>query len=335
MEKQDLIINKFGARLRKIRQRFQIFHPPTNFKKEYPAKEVAKIVILRPCSVSSGAVELATENDVDIVYLGKYGRPYARIYPSKLGGTVLIRKRQAEISHSKEATTLAKQFVLGKCYNQINYLKYLSKTGNQDFSQAIDKSEAILESLRLIKGNIKDTRDQLLGIEGYVADKYFSTLSKIISFPGRQPQKPKDPFNNMLNYGYGILKAEVERACVMSGLDPYTGFYHTERYGKPALVLDLTEEFRVPLVDSAIVPLFTEQKVEKEDLETKGNGIEQLSKTGRVKVINAVFQRFYQKIIFGKKRWELIKIIELQTRNLAGFLVGKRENYFSLKFGGF
>jgi CRISPR-associated protein Cas1 len=118
---------------------------------------------------------------------------------------------------------LAKQFVQGKCQNQINYLKYLAKILHRDFSKAIDKTEAILESLKFIKGNIEDARGQLFGIEGYIADQYFFALSQIISFPGRQP-KSKDPFNIMLNYGYGILYSEIERACLMTGLDPYTGF---------------------------------------------------------------------------------------------------------------
>jgi len=221
---------------------------------------------------------------------------------------------------------LAKQFVFGKCQNQINYLKYLEKVTNQNFSQNIDKSEAILESLKFIKGNIEDERGQLFGIEGYVADQYFSALSKIISFPGRQP-KSGDPFNVMLNYGYGILYSEIERACWMAGLDPYTGFYHTKRYGKPALVLDLIEEFRVPIVDSAIVPLFYQRGIEDSDLESVDAG-KQLSKAGKSKVINNVFQRFHQEIIFEKRKRQLVQVIDLRAKNLASFLVGRRENYY-------
>lgn len=133
MEKQDIIINKFGVRIRKTSQRFQIFHPVTKLKQEYPAKNVAKLVILRPCSISSGAIELATENEVDIVYLGKFGKPYARVYPSRFKGPVLIRKKQGEASHSEKALTLAKQFVEGKCQNQISYLPVLSQGPGSGF----------------------------------------------------------------------------------------------------------------------------------------------------------------------------------------------------------
>ena len=101
----------------------------------------------------------------------------------------------------------------------------------------------------------------LFGIEGYIADKYFSALKKIYSFPGRKPQG-RDKFNSVLNYGYGILYNEIERACLYVGLDPFLGLYHSERYGKPALVLDVIEEFRVPLVDSVLFPLFLNRNLE-------------------------------------------------------------------------
>ena len=98
-------------------------------------------------------------------------------------------------------------------------------------------------------------RGKLFGTEGYIADKYFACLRKLHVFPGRKPQE-RDKFNSALNYGYGILYNEVERACLYVGLDPYIGLYHTERYGKPSLVLDLVEGFRVPIIDSTIFPLF-------------------------------------------------------------------------------
>lgn len=333
MARRDLIVDKFGARVRKTGQRFQIFHAREKTKKEYPAREVDKILLARPSSISSGAVALAKEYNVDIFYLDRYGKPYASIYASKLGGHVLVKKKQAEASHSEEALLLAKQFVRGKCTSQLNYLGHLAKTLVYDFSKAIAQSKAILESLKFISGNIDQTRGQLLGIEGYVADKYFAALSQIFPFPGRQ-YRSQDPFNIMLNYGYGILYTEIEKACLIAGLDPYTGLYHTERYGKRALVYDLAEEFRVPIVDSAIVPLFYERKVNKEDLEGV-TAAKLLSKTGRVKAINAIFKKFNQEIFFGKRRWKLDKIIDLQARNLAGFLVGKRQSYFSLKFNDF
>ncbi len=74
-----------------------------------------------------------------------------------------------------------------------------------------------------------------------------------MDWPGRRTQGATDPLNSALNYGYGILYGAVERACVLAGLDPYAGFLHVDRPGKPSLVLDLIEEFRQPVVDKTVL----------------------------------------------------------------------------------
>jgi CRISPR-associated protein Cas1 len=98
----------------------------------------------------------------------------------------------------------------------------------------------------------------------------------------------RDKFNSALNYGYGILYNEVERAFLYVGLDPYMGLYHTERYGKPSLVLDLVEEFRVPIIDSTIFPLFLNKQMEKaENFERIQPGVYRLSSEGKRKIVEA------------------------------------------------
>ena len=112
------------------------------------------------------------------------------------------------------------------------------------------------------------------------ASLYFSCLKQIIPFKERDP-KSEDIFNICLNYGYGILYSEIERACILSGLDPYLGFLHVDRYGKPSMVLDLVEQFR-PIIDRAIINLFVRKQISDKDLETIGEGI-LLTKDGRTK----------------------------------------------------
>ncbi len=120
-----------------------------------------------------------------------------------------------------------------KGVNQVAHLRQLARQYRTSFTREIVQCETI-DSLNLLDGDIQ--RGKLFGTEGYIADKYFAGLRKLHVFPGRKPQE-RDKFNSALNYGYGILYNEVERACWYVGLDPYTGLYHTERYGKPSLVL--------------------------------------------------------------------------------------------------
>ena len=93
-------------------------------------------------------------------------------------------------------------------------------------------------------GEIDEIRERLLSIEGRAAQRYWSSIKDIIpaelAWPGRQTRGAKDLFNSLLNYGYGVLYAQVEQAILLAGLDPYAGFLHADRPGKPSLVLDLS-----------------------------------------------------------------------------------------------
>ena len=174
---------------------------------------------------------------------------------------------------------------------------------------------------------IEKSKEQLLGIEGYIADRYFACLRKLCKFPGRITQG-KDKYNSALNYAYGILYNEVERACLYVGLDPYLGLYHSERYGKPALVLDLVEEFRVPLADMAIFPLFVSKEINKRKYFDKaGKGQYQLSAEGKALVVEAVMRNLYGTVTWQGKEYAMKRVIENQIRALARHFMGKEPGY--------
>ena len=238
----DLLIDTYGTRIGASGERIVLSFPKNEPKKEYPIRRIEKIVILRPASLSTQAVQLALEYNIDIVYLGAFGKPIGRIFSSEPKGLASVRKAQLEVSNNHEKSfTLAKNFVKGKCASQIRYIKSLEEEYKKDFSKEILQAQTMFDSIDFLPATEK-SKEQLLGTEGYIADRYFSCLKKVSKFPKRIPQG-RDKYNSMLNYGYGILYNEVERMCLYVGLDPYLGLYHSERYGKPALVLDLVEEF--------------------------------------------------------------------------------------------
>jgi CRISPR-associated protein Cas1 len=132
----------------------------------------------------------------------------------------------------------------------------------------------------------------------------------------------------MLNYGYGILYNEVERLCLYVGLDPYLGLYHSERYGKPALVLDLVEEFRVPIVDMALFPLFINMEINKRKyFEKAGKRQYQLSPEGKAVVVKAVMYHLYREAKWGGKEYPMKRVIENQIRSLARCFQGREAKY--------
>ncbi len=328
----DLLIDTYGTFIGSTGERIALRFPKTKKRKEYPIRRLNKIVILRPSSISTHAVRLAIEHEVDIVYLGSFGKPVGRIFSSDSKGLATMRRGQLVVSSDPiRSFELAKQFVYGKCRNQITYLKFLSAKYGKDFGKEIVQAETLLQNIWGIPGGEK-ARNQLLGTEGFIADKYWDCLKRLHKFPGRVPQG-RDKFNSALNYGYGILYNEVERACLYVGLDPYLGLYHSDRYGKPALVLDLVEEFRVPIVDSAIIPLFIEKKLGKRsDFEKISKDEYRLSPEGKAKVVEGVLNRLNQRIFWKGKRRTLRDVILEQNRVLSRCFLGNQTSYLSIDF---
>jgi CRISPR-associated protein Cas1 len=325
----DLLIDTFGTKIGSSGERIVLTFPNIKEKKEYPVRRVSKIVILRPASLTTNAVQLALEHDVDIVYLGAFGKPIGRIFSSEPKGLASLRKAQLEISNNLEKSyDLARSFVKGKCGNQIDHLKSLNSRHKGKFSQELLQSQKTLESVDRISVDTK-SKERLLGSEGYIADRYWSCLRKLCKFPGRITQG-RDKYNSALNYGYGILYNEVERACLYVGLDPYLGLYHSERYGKPALVLDLVEEFRVPIVDSALFPLFISKEINKRKyFEKVGRGQYQLSPEGKALVVKVVMRNLHSTVLWDGKRYSMKQIIENQIRKLGRYFMGNESCYRS------
>ena len=322
----DLFIDTYGTKIGSSGERIVLSFPNVKEKKEYPVRRIEKIVILRPAALTTNAVKLALENDVDIVYLGSFGKPLGRFFSSEPKGLASLRRAQLEVSTSGKGFELAKVLVKGKCINQINYLRYLGYKHKKDFSKELLQAQTIFDTIDRLP-TAEKSKEQLLGIEGYIAERYFSCLRTLFRFPGRRPQG-RDKFNSALNYGYGILYNEVERMCLFVGLDPYLGVYHTERYGKPSLVLDLVEEFRVPIIDMAIFPLFIDKKLSKKTcFESVGKTQYQLSPEGKSVVVKAVMENLNRKVVWRGKSYTQKQVIENQIRALARHFTDKEEKY--------
>jgi CRISPR-associated protein Cas1 len=316
-----LAIDKYGAYVKRSGNCFLV--KTGDEVKEYSADKISQLLFIRHSAISTEAINLAVEKNIDIVYLDKRGKPFARTYRPEMGGTTLTRRKQLEACFSKKGCNLVKAFVEGKTKSQINYLKSLAKDRKEN-DQLKELSRTRVPHLSEINGAVDNIRNKILGIEGSTAAKYFKALSLITGFPKRDPRST-DAFNICLNYAYGILYSEVERACILAGLDPYLGFYHTDRYGKPSLVLDVMELFRVAVADRAVVTLFNRREINKNDFEKIGEPI--LTQEGRRKVIKAVINRLNTKITHFGKRLALKPIILSQTRELAGYLLGHRRNF--------
>ena len=280
-----LVINSEGIYLTKVGECFCV--KKDRQKQEIAAKKVEQIIITTAAAISTDAIELAVENNIDIVFLKKYGAPFGRVWHSKMGSISTIRKKQLDLDSNKMGTTLVKEFLCQKMNNQVDFLNSLAMNRRDDrkndIKETISKIKELVKKVENIDDNINNVRNSLQGYEGTASRLYFSKLSELMpekfKFDGRSKNPAKDEFNCMLNYGYGIMYSNVERACILAGLDPFIGIMHVDNYNRQSFVFDLIEMYRI-YIDQIVFKLFSSKKI-KTDYFDKVEGGLYLNKAGK------------------------------------------------------
>lgn len=303
------------------------------------AEDLRQVVISGSGAISFDAMELLGECGVDLVVIDWRGRVTSRLASSMMR-TVQTRREQYYAYRDYRGGHLAKQFVYAKLKNQYAVLGTLAKT-RKEFSPVIaesliQKREVIYNQLRLLEkvddAEVSYIRNQLMGLEGNASKCYWEGIGEIIpkefGFVGRSGRFAKDPLNSMLNYGYALLEGEVWRAIHFAGLDPYGGFLHVDRPGKPSMVLDLIEEFRQQIVDKTVIRMVTKNVVGPTSFEIRG-GVCKMNDTVRRNLLRGVVGKFeaYLRHKGVKLRWA--DLILTQARNIAKYLRGETRNYES------
>lgn len=335
---QHLIVEEFGAFIGKHSERLIVTKGEEQLAVA-PLLHLESVLITgNGVSISADAVKECAERGIPIHFVSGTGNPYASLYSAGLTGTILTRRAQLEAYHTRRGLLVALGCARGKIQNQANLLKYVAKyrkeTAPDLFEWLRARAEQIethvraldrLEETSEAQATIEQYRNEMMGIEGSAAQVYWDALTRVVpaelGWTGREGRGARDPFNSALNYGYGILYTQIERAVVLAGLDPYAGFAHVDRPGKPSLTLDLIEEFRQPIVDRTMLGLVNKGvKIEQDD---KGYLTEDTRKMLAEKVLN----RLETPEMYEKKNVPLRIIIQSQARHLATFLRGEREAY--------
>ncbi|MEB2837273.1 MAG: CRISPR-associated endonuclease Cas1 [Desulfurococcales archaeon] len=223
-----------------------------------PPSDVDVVVVATSgVSVTSSAVRLMARLGVELVFLDSRGDPVAILYSSHTTRTTDTRRAQYQAIHDGRAQAIAAEIVGAKIHNQATHLRRLHRRLGASVLREAAERLASLEGEALgAPGAGGDWRRLLLEAEARAAREYWGALARILpvelGFRGRD-RDSGDPVNMALNYGYGILYALAWRALVLAGLDPYAGFLHVDRSGKPVLAFDYVEMWRPVLVDA---PLF-------------------------------------------------------------------------------
>lgn len=305
---------------------------------QVPLQHLGAITLFGGASISSGAMERCAEDGREITFLDFAGRFRFRV-AGPVSGNVLLRKAQYD-AHCDSARTLelARTFVAGKLRNSRSLLLRSAR----DLSDADRKRRVshTVEGLTRLLESLPETKtlDEARGIEGQGSALYFEVFGELIrtpsdefSFRTRTRRPPRDRVNALLSFLYALLTSDCAGALEGVGLDPQFGFLHALRPGRPALALDLMEEFRSAVVDRLVLALVNRRQLRPEHFEEReeGGGSVLLTEEGRKAVLVAYQKRKEDPVPHAalKEKTPLGLVWHLQARLLARHLRGDLESY--------
>lgn len=255
---KTLTITGYGVRLRY--RKGLIVVESKNSSQEIPVFDIDQVIIATSgVWFSSKLIRKLIEQGVDVVILDSRGLPSGRVYPPYVNRTVETRRMQYLAYSDWRGVHVVKEVVCSKLANQAGLLRrYYYYTRIQDLRDASSSISELAVKARDLEGDIRSVSERARLMEAEGARVYWASyailLPRELGFNGRD-QDSDDPVNASLNYAYGILYSECWRAIVLAGLDPYAGFLHVDRSGKPVLVFDFVESFRF-IADAVLLNMF-------------------------------------------------------------------------------
>ena len=260
---------------------------------QFPALSLGGIICFGRVSVSPFLMGYCADQGIGLAFYTGYGRFLARVQ-GRENGNVLLRREQYRWADSEEqAAAVARLSVAAKIANSRSVLQREIRNHGETPSlrEAVDK---LATSLRRVRH--ADSVDAIRGMEGDAANTYFGVFNDLLkgsgfAFGGRVRRPPTDPVNALLSFVYSLITQECTSALQGVGLDPYVGFLHKDRPGRPSLALDMLEEFRAAWADRFILTLVNRQQVQLKDFDTDASGAVRLKEEPRKKVLTAYQER--------------------------------------------
>lgn len=334
---EHLIVETYGAFISKHSERLRVTKDDQKIC-EAPLMHLQSVLITsKGVAISSDAVAECCERGIPVFFCSSLGRAYGSVYSAGLGGTILTRREQLFAYGDERGCDAALAFAAAKIENQAITLRYMAKTRKEtdpDVYEQLRQADAqVLDHLswldRLPHTTVEDIRERLMAAEGNAAQIYWKAVREVIpseyGWTARETRGATDPVNSLLNYGYAILYAQIERALVVAGLDPYAGFIHADRPGKPSLVCDLIEEFRQVVVDRVVFGLVNRRF--RVDQDESGHMTPEVCRTFAERVL----ANLNTGVRHQGKNYPLRMVIQMQARCLAAFLRRERPTYEAFK----
>lgn len=332
---QDLLVSDYGSFIGLKGRRLQLSVPDSS-PVDAPIMHLRTVQVLtRSASVSAAAIAACCEEGIPLHFVDPVEGCYASLLSPHLTTVQASRRAQMHALQTAVGYKIVKEIAAGKIQSQIVHLRYQARRleGEQQetFHMAeLDLLDCIAQIDRLKGACVDEIRNTLMGIEGHAASLYWAAFGALVpetyQWTGRTGRHATDTVNCLLNYGYGILYGEVQNALSLAGLEPYAGLLHTDRPGKPSLVLDFIEEFRAPIVDRTVIGLV------RRDFTVDFAEDGRMRRETRKAFAEHILSRLHAQGTYQRKRYELRSIIQMQARLLAAAF--REEAAYSAYTGG-
>ena len=314
-------------------------------KLSIPIHHLESICLFGASTVSPPAMDLCWEHGVAVNFLTEYGRFQARITGIADTSVTLRRTQFRAADDPAKCADIARQIIAGKLQNSRNSLLRAARENGNGNEQ--DQLQSVIAALGKQIELLVDSRpsdsgaqlDTLRGAEGMAAQLYFSVFDLMLKkqhddfrFTKRTRRPPRDRMNCLLSFLYALVRHDCIAALTSLGLDPFVGFLHADRPNRPALALDLMEEFRPWLADRLAVTLINRQQIAGEHFVEREGGAVELTENGRRALIQGYQERKQDCLIHPllAQNLRLAQMPFVQARILARHLRGDLPAYVPL-----
>ncbi|MFQ5849317.1 MAG: CRISPR-associated endonuclease Cas1 [Candidatus Binatia bacterium] len=321
-----------GARVVKDGEVLRVFEGQERLT-EARLREVSQLAVFGGVQITASVIRELCSRGIPICYFSHGGWFYGITHGMSHRNVELRRRQYGAAEDSQKSLSLARRFVQAKILNSRTLLRRNHPAPPN-------------ETLEALKGDLRRARraegiDTLLGVEGTAASRYFAQFGGMLrptdgsvgafEFAQRNRRPPRDAVNALLSFTYALLTKDFTTTLFSVGFDPYLGFFHKPRYGRPALALDLMEEFRPLIADSVVLTLINNGEVRRKDF-VSTLGRVALTQGGRMQLLHAYERRMRQKIIHPVFGYQISyrRVLEVQARLLGRYLMGEIREYPSV-----
>jgi CRISPR-associated protein Cas1 len=295
-------------------------------------EKLREVVLCGPVQITAQAVHACLKNAIPIHYLNFYGQ-YIGSSSTALHYHGLLREGQWKAHFNKDKCL---EFAISIVYSKLTNMRTLMMRYLRE--ERTDQDEEVFKKIKDIGNQARkaDNLDSLRGYEGLAGKIYFSRFEDYIKperrlffyFKERNRRPPKDPVNALLSFGYSLLAKDCVGAALRVGFDPFCGFYHTMKYGRPSLGLDVMEFFRQPIVDSIVLTTINNGVFKEGDFHQYQNTC-YLNEKGRKKFLAHYEMRKKDMITHPQFHYRMsyARTIELQYRLMGKYLLNEMDSW--------